>query len=163
MVQASRLKIYVVILVLFFAEVVLFGNLRIFGARPSLLLITTLFFGFNFGMARGAEVGLVSGVLTDMLSIGSFGINTFSFLLAGSLSGYLKDKLFRDNFVTQFFLSNVSIYLIAGVYFLYFDKILKTDPGAGFLRLSLAKGLYTGLLAPILFFILTMIFRARES
>ncbi len=145
-----RLAIYITILLLFFVELILFDKLRIYGVRPEILLIATVFFGFHFGRARGIEIGALSGVLKDVFSITAFGVNVFSFLLIGFLSGYLKDKLFKENFVTQFLFSCFSVYIVWG--------FAPVPIGA-----VLYKGLYTGILAPFLFLVLTKIFGPKET
>ena len=145
-----RLTIYITILLLFFIELILFDKLRIYGVRPEILLIVTIFFGFHFGIARGIEIGALSGILKDVFSITTFGVNVFSFLLIGFLSGYLKDKLFKENFVTQALFSCFSVYIVWG--------FASAPVGA-----VLYKGLYTGILAPSLFLVLTKIFGPKET
>lgn len=145
-----RLAIYITILLLFFVELILFDKLRIYGMRPEILLIATVFFGFHFGIARGMEIGALSGILKDVFSITTFGVNVFLFLLIGFLSGYLKDKLFKENFVTQFLFSCFSVYIVWG--------FAPVPVGA-----VLYKGLYTGILAPSLFLVLTKIFGPKET
>lgn len=145
-----RLTIYVTILLLFFVELILFDKLRIYGVRPEILLIATVCFGFHFGIARGMEIGALSGILKDAFSITTFGVNVFSFLLIGFLSGYLKDKLFKENFVTQFLFSCFSVYIVWGF-----------TPAP--IKAVLYKGLYTGIFAPFLFLVLTEIFGPKET
>lgn len=154
----SRIALYAAILILFFLEVTLFDKLRIFGMRPEILLIATVFFGFHFGIIYGIEAGIVSGILKDIFSISTFGINTFSFLFIGFLSGYLKDKLFKENFVTQFLFSCLSVYLVWAISLLGWGE--NYSP---YVKPVLCKGLYTGIFAPILFLILTKIFGPKEA
>lgn len=143
-----------VILILFLAEAVMPESLSIYGGRPELLLIATIFFGFYFGKIRGATAGFISGILKDIFSVGPFGINALSFLFIGFLSGYLKDKLFKESFITQFFFS---CFIAMGIgFFQALCQMITPLPIS-----ILAKGLYTGLLAPFLFFALTKIFVPR--
>ena len=158
----KKIATYAVIFLLFYLEIAVFDKLRIFGVRPELLLIATFFFGFHFGILRGMEAGIVSGLLKDIFSLSSFGINTFSFLLMGFVSGFLKNKLVRENFITQFFLAALSVLVISVVYFLYLNQIVKSAISREFWKASLYKGLYTGCMAPFLFFILTRIFGPKE-
>ena len=98
-----------------------------------------------------------------MFSVTAFGVSVFSFLIVGFLAGFLKDKLFKEDFITQFILSCVFAYLVSGIYFLYLDKIMGGDPGAVFWRQAAAKGLYTGFIGPVLFFILLSIFGSGKN
>jgi len=157
--RAGRIGIYGAILFLFFIEAAIPPRFGLFGARPELLLIATIFFGFHFGALIGAEAGIFCGILKDILSVGNFGINTISFLFIGFLSGYLRKKLFKENFIAQFFFSCLGVYLISGVYFLNLDRFAGSDTGAEFWNLVFYKGLYTGVLAPFLFFVLARAFK----
>ena len=159
----NRIGLYALLAILLFLELTVFSKLRILGVRPELLLIATVFFGFHFGIARGVEVGIISGILKDMFSVTAFGVSVFSFLIVGFLAGFLKDKLFKEDFITQFILSCVFAYLVSGIYFLYLDKIMGGDPGAVFWRQAAAKGLYTGFIGPVLFFILLSIFGSGKN
>ncbi|MBL7155578.1 MAG: rod shape-determining protein MreD [Candidatus Omnitrophica bacterium] len=159
----NRIKIYATLFMLLVIEIAVFKNLAIFGTRPELLLIFTVFFGFHFGIARGMEAGLVSGILKDVFSITGFGINIFSFIAIGFLAGFLKNKLIKENFITQFTFSMLSVLILSSVYFLYLAEIVKNDIGTGFWKVVLYKGLYTAIFAPFLFFIFTLVFSPKET
>ncbi len=165
-----RLAIYITVLLLFFVELILFDKLRIYGVRPEILLIATVFFGFHFGIARGIEIGVLSGILKDVFSITTFGVNVFSFLLIGFLAGYLKDKLFKENFVTQALFSCFSVYIVWGILIVWGQVSLlgvvsggNPSPYAAPIGAVLYKGLYTGIFAPSLFLVLTKIFGPKET
>jgi rod shape-determining protein MreD len=164
-----RLRIYIIIFLLFFVELILFDKLRIHGVRPEILLIVTIFFGFHFGIARGVETGIISGILKDIFSIASFGVSAFSFMIVGFLSGYLKDKLLKENFVTQALFSCFSVYILWGIAIAWGQVLLSgIVPGINLSSLSfntlvLYKGLYTAIMAPFLFFILTKTFNPKEA
>ncbi|OGW74596.1 MAG: rod shape-determining protein MreD [Omnitrophica bacterium RBG_13_46_9] len=184
------MTIYTVILILFFLEITALNKIRLFGVRPELLLIATIFFGFHFGMMRGMEVGLISGVLKDVFSIALFGVNALLFLFIGFLSGFLKKSLFKENFITQFLFSLISVYVISAVYFLCLDKTVAGEgislthvwagalfSGGGtmrggvhaasfaeqFWRACWYKGLYTGCVAPFLFFLLAKVLEINDD
>jgi len=159
----SSIRLYVTIFVLALVEFGIFHRLRIFGVRPEVLLIATLFFGFNFGAAKGAEVGLVSGVLKGIFGITPLGVYVFSFVVIGLLAGILKNKLIKGNFFTQFFISNLAVYFISGVYFIYMRQISDGGLSPEFLKDCLYKGLYTGALSPIFFFSLSRVFKIDKN
>ncbi len=157
----SRFKIYTVIFVLFFLEAAVSNRLRICFASPGFLLIAVIFFGFHFGMARGAETGLVAGILRDVFCLTNFGVNTFSFLLIGALAGYLRKKLDRENFITEFFISAGAVF-ISGISFFELPRFAINSAG-GFWLIIFYKSLYTGLVAPPLFLILRKIFGPKGT
>ncbi|MFH1593756.1 MAG: rod shape-determining protein MreD [Candidatus Omnitrophota bacterium] len=160
--RGKRVLMYIVICALFLIEVVLRDRISILGQRPELLLIITLFFGLQFGVSGGIEAGLVSGLLKDVFSITGLGISTFSFFILGFLSGYLKEKLFKESVITQCFLSILAVYLFSGIYALYLSGIVENNLNADFWNVILYKALYTGFVTPAFFFIFSHIFKTRE-
>ncbi|MFH1380899.1 MAG: rod shape-determining protein MreD [Candidatus Omnitrophota bacterium] len=154
---------FVTFFLLALLEFGVFNNLLIFGVRPELLLIGTLFFGFNYGAAKGLEAGLLSGILKGVFGITVFGVDVFSFAAVGFLAGVLKNKIVKDNFIAQFFLANLAVYFIAGIYFFYIKEALDGGIIPGFLRSCLSKGIYTGVLAPVVFLFLSTIFKVEKK
>jgi len=161
--EKSRTVIYITLFILFFLELVTLNKLRFFGVRPELLLIFTIFFGFHFGIARGLEIGLVCGLLKDTFGMANLGINIFSFLLVGLLAGFLKNKIFKENFITQFLLSAGAVCLVSVIHLFYIKAILHYGMEAEFWGITLRKGLYTALITPIFFVIFTGVFGRREG
>ena len=160
--NTKRAVLYLTLFIIFFIDLFIFERFRIFGVKPELLLIAVLFFGFNFGIARGIEVGVVSGILRDIFSVGYFGISIISFSLAGFIAGCLKDKLFKESFIIQFVASGISVYFISGIYFLYIKEVLYLGQNVEFWEICFFKAFYTGFVAPILFMILKKIFDFKK-
>ena len=158
----KRTAVYAALFLLFFIETVMPEALYLFGCRPELLLVAVIFFGFNFGFLAGIEIGAISGILKDTLSVGTFGVNAISFSFIGFLAGYLKDKLFKENIIAQFFFSGLAVYFISAVYFFGPDKLKLAGADGEFWHISFYKALYTGALAPLLFFIFARIFKRCE-
>ena|SRR3989338_126958 len=160
--SASHIKIYLAIISIFFLEMVLFNRMIIFGARPDILLLTTLFFSFYFGATRGIETGLICGLLKDLFSITNFGVATFSFAIIGFLAGLLRNKLARDSIVVQFLVSNIAVYVFSVFYFLSGSMYGSQAPETAFWRITFYKGIYTGAAAPFLFFVMASVFKREE-
>jgi len=161
--RINRIAVYAAVFTLFILESTIFNRLRILNAGPQLLLVATIFFGFHFGRGRGSEIGAFSGLLRDIFTIGGFGVNTFLFLSVGFLAGSLREKLSKDSIAVQFLFSNACVYFISGIYFLYLALAVKTDIGRGFWPVSFSRGLYTGCIAPLLFFILGKIVSPKTA
>ena len=154
---------FALVIILFFLELTIFNTLRLRGSRPELLLVATVFFGFHFGMIRGVEMGILSGILKDVFSTAEFGINTCLFVLIGLLAGFLRNKLVKENFLTEFLLSATSVYLVSGLYFLYLDRVTGSEMDSALWEFVFFKAFYTGLLAPVLFFVCTRIFGPKAA
>ena len=159
----DRAAVYAAIFILFFLEMTVFNALKILGVRPELLLAATIFFAFNFGPVGGLEAGFVSGVLKDIFSTTAFGVNAFSFLLVGLLAGFLKNRLFKENFIMQFLTINAGVCLASGIYFLYLREALSCGISIGLWKACAYKGLYTGLAGLGLFFVLGKAFNPRTA
>ena len=159
----KRSNIYITIVLIFFAELIIFQNFRFFNVKPDLLLIAVLFFGFNFGTMRGLEAGALAGILKDMFSIGCFGVNMFTYVFIGLISGLLKNKLAKENFLSEFFLAISAVYITSGIYFLYLAKSLNLISEHISWQSCLYKALFTGVLAPVSFFILKKTLFSKEA
>ena len=160
--EVNRITLYGILFLFLFCELTVFSKLGILGVKPDLLLIATLFFGFQFGIRGGIEVGIICGTSKDLLSVTTFGVNAFSFLFVGFLSGLLKDKVFKDNLIIQFMVSTAAVSLVAILHFLLLSNAEIDNVGAQLFKTALIKGLYTGFLAPIIFVILSAIFKPKE-
>ena len=159
----KRIDLYLTIIVLLLLELTVFDKIRFYGVRPGLLLVAVLFFGFNFGVLRGVEVGLLAGVLKDLFSVGEFGINILLFLSVGCIAGFLKKKLFKENLITQSILAAVVVWICSLFYFLYLVKISNVSLDFPFWKPGLYKALYTAIIAPFLFLTLKKFFKSDEA
>ena len=145
--------------IIFFLEITIFNKLQIYGVKPELLLAAIVFFGFHSGKLRGAEAGAISGAIKDIFSTSGFGLNFFTFLFIGFVSGALRKRLLKENFVVEFLLVNLAVYITSLTQFIYFNRILRTNPIGDFFSVTFLKGLYTGVLSLIMFYVLSKMFR----
>ena len=138
MYRVNRYLAYFTLVLFLLLESTVATRFSIKGASPSLLIIFVIFFGLFYGMRTGLEVGLVSGLLKDILGIGTFGINIFIFGTLGFICGALSDKVYKENFLTQFMFSFVAAFFISKLY--------------------LAHAIYTALVAPFVILFLRFMF-----
>lgn len=110
------MPVYFTLFLFLIIESTLINRISIRDTTPALLIIFVIFFGLFYGMRIGLEVGLVSGLLKDILGIGSFGINIFIFGTLGFICGALSDKVYKENFLTQFTFSFVAAFFISKLY-----------------------------------------------
>lgn len=104
MYKISRFSIYTTLFLALFFQMTIFQYLKVFGAKPDLLLACVIFFGFYIGPGAGLEAGLVAGALKDVFALDFLGINIFISAAAGLSAGAMNKKLFRDSVVTQLIL-----------------------------------------------------------
>ncbi len=99
--KVNRVYIYLALILALFVHITFLNYIKIFSAKPDLLLICVVFFGFFLGGRIGLETGIVAGFLKDMFTLDAIGVNAFVLGAAGFLVGVLNTKFFRESKVTQ--------------------------------------------------------------
>ena len=135
--------IYFTLFLFFMIESTVINRISIKDTTPGLLVIFVIFFGLFYGMRIGLEVGLVAGLLKDILGTGIFGINIFIIGTLGFICGALSDKVYKENFLTQFMFSFVAAFFISKLY--------------------LAHAIYTALVAPFVILFLRFSFGTKVT
>jgi rod shape-determining protein MreD len=97
----TRIRVYLVLFAALLLQLGALERIRIFGARPDIVLSVVIFFGLFFGRRAGFETGLVAGIMEGLLSAGPLWINAFTAAATGFLAGALSAKLFRESKVAQ--------------------------------------------------------------
>ncbi|MBI3092160.1 MAG: rod shape-determining protein MreD [Candidatus Tectomicrobia bacterium] len=132
------------------AQTTLFGPFALWGARPDLCLIATVYFGLYWNLNRSLVVGAVLGLLQDTLGSGLVGTNlltkaVFVFSL-GLVQRHLRSTTWLTQLVVTSFLS-----LVDGVFFLGLTRTVSpaTVGAAQALPLLLLQIVVSGALAPV--------------
>lgn len=95
--KVGRLRAYFILLLALLLQITIMNRLRIFGARPELMVICVTFFGLFFGRSAGLETGIVAGALTDLFSLDYFGINMFVYGVTGLFAGSLRSSFAKES------------------------------------------------------------------
>lgn len=96
------LKIAALILGTVVLQIALISRISIFGSKPDLPLALVVSVALLRGPFYGEVVGFFSGMLCDLLSDGSLlGVQAFSKVLIGYGIGFIRGRLYSDNFITQ--------------------------------------------------------------
>jgi len=78
-------------------ESTLFSYLTVAGIKPDLVLIMIILYALFHGSREGAIIGLMGGLLQDML-LGQFiGLNALAKLLTGLIFGVLEYKIYKES------------------------------------------------------------------
>jgi len=93
-------------------QVVILPGIPYLVTVPNLLLITVFSTGFIFGSAPGLLIGLICGLLLDLLSVGVPGFYTLCMVWIGFIDGVLSRKLEAERIPLLFllFLANEVVY-----------------------------------------------------
>jgi len=93
--------IILTILIALILQITLLDLLAIGWIRPNLLLIVTVFYAIQGDSWRGFKIGLLSGILADLFSAGTMGVNTIALGLCGYLAGYFARMVYKESVFTQ--------------------------------------------------------------
>lgn len=99
----KRVNVYLILLPVLFLHLTVLNYIKIFDAKPDLMLALVIFFGLFGGWRMGLEAGLAAGFLEDIFTLDIFWINTFILGITGILAGGLKTKFFKESKITQTF------------------------------------------------------------
>jgi len=131
-------------LLVLFIQVLVAPLISIQDIRPDFILILVIIIGQLLGRALGQVYGFSIGLIVDAIGLGSFlGLSALTKLIAGFLSGYLKDRRKRIN-IFSFYLI---IFTIICLHFLIFYLIYFQGSGHQIqyiiLRYVIPSSLYT--------------------
>ena len=146
----KRIRIYAVVVIALFLELTIAHRIRIFGARPDLMLMPVIFFALYCGAGTGAETGLIAGTLRGIFSCGSFGVEALTMGAAGFSAGILGRAFTRESRMTRFLivfsLTAFSLLLRFTIESL-FSKQISVTPAEYALESVAPVSLYTALLS----------------
>lgn len=87
--------------------------------RLDLFLLTTLYCGFLYGWRRGCSVGLVTGLVQDVFSLGMLGLSPVGLVICGLLAGFARRVLLLRYWVIRiglvFILTILNLLIYLGV------------------------------------------------
>lgn len=165
MYKINRSQIYLVMILALFIHLTMLDHIKVFGARPDLILIAVVFFGLFSGPERGLEAGVLGGLLCDIFSLDFFGINALVLGIAGFVAGALSTAVFKESKKTQglvvFFFTIFSMWL----HFMlvsFLSRTFNLTFSEYFLRSVLPSSLYTAIVAIPIFVKLIDLFGLKE-
>lgn len=98
-------------------------NIVLFGQKPDLLLILVLFTALLEGSAAGFKVGIIVGLVEDILVGKYFGLCILTKMLTGSLVGLVEPKIFKENYLVPIVTLFAGTILHEG-FFIFFGNII---------------------------------------
>lgn len=97
----QTLKISALILVSLILQIALISRMSMFGGKPDLPLALVVSVALFKGSFYGELIGFTSGLLYDPFSEGPLGLQAFSRTVIGYGIGFIRGRLYSDNFITQ--------------------------------------------------------------
>jgi rod shape-determining protein MreD len=160
-----RIKNWVLFLTVFAIgtlQITALNYLTICGVMPDLLLITVIFFTFYFGRDTGIKTAVFAGLLKDITSTTVLGSSAFGFFLCVLFLSYFGNNFYKRRFTTQILLCGLAHYFVTFFVVFINHAIAKNQ----YINLGtyqwiiLKASFYTGSVSPILFLILSKVFRS---
>lgn len=128
---------------------------EIYGARCFLLLPIAIILAMGEDVFAGTVIGLFAGLLWDLTASVHMGFNCVFIALMCFIVSALTSNIIRDTFITDMILSLITIFVYAGVYWLFFIIIKGVKGGEDtILNFYLPCAFYTAVLSPVLWLIL---------
>lgn len=118
----TSLIVFLIIIINFILESTIIHHFDIFGVVPNTALIITVIVALLRGKRLGSVVGLISGLLEDIIFCPIIGINAFTLFFTGYFVGLMENKLSKDNIlipIISSLISTISYHLMYSL-FLYF-------------------------------------------
>lgn len=98
---------------------------KIRGVTPDLVLITIISMGLIYGKKEGFILGLIGGLLSDILFGRVLGLYALSYMLIGYLMGFVSEGIYKENRIIPFLLTILGTLAYHGIFYLvrYFSGI----------------------------------------
>lgn len=147
----------------FLLQTILFPNLAIGGIVPNILLILTVATAYMQGRRKGMYMGLICGLLTDIICGGLLGLYGIVYMMIGYVDGAAYRIYYRDDYVMPVLLIGASN-LVSSFMVYVFEFLLKSKLNVGFYltRIVIPEALYTVLVSVVLYKLLNSIHNRLE-
>ncbi|WP_352420123.1 rod shape-determining protein MreD [Proteiniborus sp.] len=117
--------IAIVVLLNFLIESTILHQVSIFGVIPNTSLIIIVCLALLGGKKTGSVLGLILGLLEDMLFYDVIGVHALIYFLIGYIIGLTDKKVFKENLFLPFVFTTISTFAFHIIYyvFMYFLSI----------------------------------------
>ncbi len=142
----------IVFLLIYFLQVNIFSSFTIAGVKPNLFVIYVLFIGLFANQFVGISLGVVFGIILDLLYGKTIGISAVMLCVIGYLGSYFDKNFSKENKLTIIFMvaGSTLIYEL-GTYFLNSIILEFSREYLYFIKIVVLEIIYNVLLAIILY------------
>jgi rod shape-determining protein MreD len=139
-----------------FAQSTWFGGIAVFGVVPDLSIIVLIWVSYKNGPVEGPVSGFLSGLVEDFLSSSPLGFHAFVKTVVAAVTALLHGSFFIDKLLLPLllgFAGTIVKAIAAGALYILFGSVIHAY---SFLdRVLWIEAAYNGVLAPIVFLVLT--------
>lgn len=90
---------------------------KIRGATPDIVLITIISMGLIYGKKEGSILGLIGGLLSDIIFGKGFGLHSLPFMLIGYLMGLVSERVYKENRIIPFLFTIIGTLCYHGIFY----------------------------------------------
>lgn len=154
--------IALIILLNVIVETTIFPFLKINGAVPDTMVAFIVAFGLLGGNPIAPIVGLLGGLVCDIVMGSVLGVYGLQYMLIGFIVGSIADKFYVGSFITPMIFTIFSIFLKEGMMLLY-TFFMRLDVSAYniLVKVIIPEAIYTAILMPPIFYLMRRLYRYK--
>ncbi|TCS91137.1 rod shape-determining protein MreD [Keratinibaculum paraultunense] len=149
------LEILIMLLIIignFILQSTVLPHINIFGVTPNTALIIIVVIGLLRGRIFGSTVGLIIGLLHDVIFCPVIGVNGFIYFFVGYFVGMTENKLAKDNLLIPFLATAISTIVYHGLYYIFmFFLGYNIDFSVFFKNVVILETLYNSLISMLIY------------
>lgn len=116
----SYFVIFLILISIFIFQIYVIDGRELFGVKPNVILISVIVMSLWYGLYSGSIYGFLIGIITDIMFGNSFGIFTISYVIVGTVIGYLNYNYRKESKVSLLYLTIFGTCIFEFVqYFIY--------------------------------------------
>lgn len=153
-----------IVLLCFLLECTVFQSLSLASVTPNLLIVATSAFGFMRGKREGMFVGLLSGLMIDIMFGDLIGFYAITYMLIGYANGYFKRIFYDDDIKLPLILITASDFIYSHIVYMFmFVMRSKFRYGYYLKNIMIPELIYTILVTLILYQVILHINKKLEA
>ena len=123
----DKLRLVLIYTAGFLLQCTVFNTIAVLGVTPNVILMMTVVYSFFFKKMDGLAIGVVFGILQDMLFGQIIGISALIYLILGIILKFMRTVVFKDNRILLLFVVIFSTLFYTLAYWLLSCVMLQTD------------------------------------
>ena len=149
--------LYFIVVITAFFQATVINSIAVANIRPDALLILVVFAALHKDMLNAVGIGLLAGLLKDILSVGPF-INTLTFAFCAFCVSFFAGRFYRQSRIAELLIVAAASCIVTAVYLFWFSRWPVPPPVFMLImRVGIPALFYTVLASPLEFFILKKI------
>ena len=101
----------------FYLDTTLFNIVNLYGIRPDVTLAVVVSLGVLLGSAPAGAIGLILGLLADIIFNKIVGLTALTYMLSGVFAGFFYRKFYADNLIIPTVTAAVAAFIKTHVFF----------------------------------------------